>query len=108
MRDVLVAIGGLLPPPPPGAGGPFALSVPGALESLVESAGLRPGASGEVPTPYGYPDVATAVRAQLSSGPAVRAAAHAGEAAVGQALTPVMERYQRSDGTVDSTTSSAI
>jgi hypothetical protein len=54
MRDVLVAIGGLLPPPPPGAGGPFALSVPGALESLVESAGLRPGASGEVPTPYGY------------------------------------------------------
>ena len=28
MRDVLAAIGGLLPPPPPGAGGPFALSQP--------------------------------------------------------------------------------
>ena len=30
------AIGALLPPPPPGAGGPFALSQPGALEALVE------------------------------------------------------------------------
>jgi len=70
MREVLGAIGGLLPPPPPGAAGPFALSVPGALEALVEPAGLRAGAVGEVPTPYVWPDVATAVRAQSSSGPA--------------------------------------
>jgi len=78
LRDVLAAIGGLLPPPPPGAGGQFALSAPGALEALVEGAGLRAGATGEVPTPYVYPDVETAVRAQSASGPAVRAAAHAG------------------------------
>jgi hypothetical protein len=54
---------GLLPPPPPGAAGPFALSLPGALEQLVESAGLVPSNSGQVPTPYEYPDVDTAVRA---------------------------------------------
>src|SRR5689334_4479907 len=98
MRDVLAAIGGLLPPPPPGAGGPFALSGPGALEALVTGAGLRVGVDGEVPTPYAYPDVATAVRAQAATGPAVRAAAHSGEAAVTDALTAVMRRYRRDGG----------
>ena len=100
MREVLGAIGGLLPPPPPGAGGPFALSAPGALESLVEPAGLRPGVVGEVPTPYIYPDVATAVRAQMSSGPAVRAAGNAGEPALTEALTAVMRSHERAGGEV--------
>jgi SAM-dependent methyltransferase len=100
MRDVLQAIGSLLPPPPPGAGGPFALSAPGALESLVASAHLTPGTSGEVPTPYVYPDLDTAVRAQMSSGPAARAAQEAGEDALRQALTEVMHRYQQPDGQV--------
>lgn len=100
MREVLAAIGGLLPPPPPGAGGPFALSMPGALEELAGSAGLRAGTAGEVPTPYTYPDVATAVRAQLSSGPAVLAAAHAGGEALEQALTPVMRRFRNDTGEV--------
>ena len=100
MRDVLGAIGALLPPPPPGAGGPFALSPPGALELLVKSAGLVPSTSGEVPTPYEYPDVDTAVRAQSSSGPAVRAAQQAGQEAVTQALSKVMRSYERADGSV--------
>jgi SAM-dependent methyltransferase len=100
MRDVLAAIGGLLPPPPPGAGGPFALSAPGALEGLVESAGLIPQRDGEVPTPYTYPDVETAVRAQSASGPAARATQNAGAEAVHQALTEVMTSYRRPDGTV--------
>ena len=100
MRDVLRAIGGLLPPPPPGAGGPFALSQPGALEDLVESAGLLAGEAGEVPTPYCYPDVQTAVRAQLASGPAARARQHAGEQAVEDALTEVMTSYRQPDGSV--------
>jgi hypothetical protein len=75
--------------------GPFALSAPGALEGLVERAGLQPGAAGEVPTPYVYPDVETAVRAQAASGPAVRAAAQAGDAALTEALTEVMRRFRR-------------
>jgi SAM-dependent methyltransferase len=98
MRDVLSAIGALLPPPPPGAAGPFALSAPGALETLVEPAGLRPGATGEIPTPYLYPDVATAVRAQSSSGPATRAIQHSGEQALRDALTAVMKHHQHDDG----------
>lgn len=100
MREVLEAIGGLLPPPPPGADGPFALSAPGALEALVEPAGLRAGATGDVPTPYIYPDVTTAVRAQLSSGPAARAIEQSGEDALRDALTVVMERHQRDGGKV--------
>jgi SAM-dependent methyltransferase len=100
MRDVLGAIGALLPPPPPGAGGPFALSLPGALEQLVESAGLIPKDAGEVSTPYEYPDVDTAVRAQSSSGPAVRAAQQAGDEVLRQALGKVMQSYRRSDGSV--------
>ncbi|MDX6297542.1 MAG: hypothetical protein QOI51_1399 [Nocardioidaceae bacterium] len=100
MRDVLAAIGGLLPPPPPGAGGPFALSQPGALEGLVESSGLTPKEAGEVPTPYEYPDVETAVRANSSSGPAVRAAQHAGEETLVRSLHEVMTRYRQADGSV--------
>jgi SAM-dependent methyltransferase len=100
MRDVLAAIGALLPPPPPGAGGPFALSQPGALEELVESAGLTPREADEVPTRYEYPDVETAVLAQTSSGPAVRAAQHAGAEAVSRALHDVMNRYRKPNGSV--------
>lgn len=100
MRDVLAAIGGLLPPPPPGAGGPFALSRPGALEELVATAGLQPEQTGEVPTPYIYPDVTTAVQAQSSSGPAVRAANHAGPDALRTTLTDVLAGYRQPDGTV--------
>ena len=95
MREVLSAIGGLLPPPPPGAGGPFALSAPGALEDLLDQAGLSVDLVGEVDNPYTYPDVATAVRAQSASGPAVRAATEAGEEALHAALTEVMQRYHR-------------
>ena len=98
MRDVLAAVGGLLPPPPPGAGGPFALSLPGALENLVQSAGLTPRAAGEVQTPYEYVDVDTAVRAQSSSGPAVRAAQYAGEQALQEAVGKVMQSHRRTDG----------
>lgn len=98
-RVVLAAIGGLLPPPPPGAPGPFALSAPGRLEELVSAAGLKPVDDGEVPVPFEYPDLDTAVRAHLASGPARRAIEHAGfdatEAALRAALTPSV----RPDGT---------
>jgi len=48
---------------------------------------LNPDHAGDVPTPFVYPDLATAVRAQLSSGPARRAIEHAGERATRDALT---------------------
>jgi SAM-dependent methyltransferase len=98
-RVILAAIGGLLPPPPPGAGGPFALSAPGALEALVERAGLTAEHAILVPTPYEYPDLDTAVKAQLASGPARRAIEHAGLDATREALTEAFVGARQPDGT---------
>jgi SAM-dependent methyltransferase len=100
MRLVLAAIGSLLPPPPPGAGGPFALAAPGALEALVDSAGLKAGRVIDVPTPYVYPDVNTAVQGQLASGPARMAIERAGRDAVSSALVDALEPVTQPDGSV--------
>jgi hypothetical protein len=70
------------------------------LEDLVQDAGLVPERAGEVPTPYLYPGVDVAVRAQSASGPAVRAAQHAGQKALHDVLTEVMTRYRQPDGAV--------
>ena len=65
----------LMPPAPPAAPGAIAWSEPGQLEQLASSAGLTPVAVDDVANPLIYPDLATAVRTQLSSGPA-QAAIH--------------------------------
>lgn len=100
MRVVLAAIGSLLAPPPPGAGGPFALAAPGALEALVESAGLAAEKVIDVPTPYVYPDVDTAVKGQLASGPARMAIDQAGHDTVRDALVSALEPASLPDGSV--------
>ena len=79
-RVILAAIGGLLPPPPPGAEGPFALSAPGKLEELAETAGLvpegrtkyRPRSFIQTWTPPCAPSCPQARRGWLSSMPASR------------------------------------
>jgi len=100
MRVVLAAIGSLLPPPPPGAGGPFALAAPGALEALIEAAGLTTEEAVDVPTPYIYPDVDTATRAQLSSGPARRAINEAGRDTAAEAIRAAVATGLQPDGSV--------
>jgi len=100
MRVVLGAIGSLLPPPPPGAGGPFALAAPGALEALVEGAGLTAERSIDVATPYIYPDVDTATRGQLSSGPARMAINTAGLDATTAALRDALATATQADGSI--------
>ena len=80
--------------------GPFALSAAGALEALVETAGLTAERAIDVDTPFTYPDVETAVRAHLSSGPARRAIETAGLDATRDALTQVSEQAVQDDGTV--------
>jgi SAM-dependent methyltransferase len=95
---ILAAIGGLLPPPPPGAEGPFALSAPGKLEELATAAGLTPEQDGEVATPLIYPDLGTAVRTQMSSGPARMAIEHAGEQATSSALAGAFAASRLVDG----------
>jgi hypothetical protein len=94
---IIAAIAGL-PPPPAGAGGPFALSEPGRLEELAQSAGLRPERVAEVPTPFSYPDLETAIRTQLSAGPARRAIECAGESATREALGAAFAASRQSDG----------
>jgi SAM-dependent methyltransferase len=97
-RSVLAAVGSLLPPPPPGAGGPFALSEPGALEDLVGSAGLTAMGAGEVAVRFEFADLYTAVRGHLSSGPARRAIDEAGVEAVEEALRTALEASLQPDG----------
>ena len=99
-KALIGAVGALLPPPPPGAGGPFALAAPGALEALVEQAGLSAERALEVSTPFEYPDIATAERASLAAGPNRLAVNHAGVDAVRDALTTALEQFVKPDGSV--------
>ena len=99
-RAIIGAIGALLPPPPSGAGGPFALAAPGALEALVESAGLTAERALDVPTPFLYVDGATARRANLAAGPTRAAINHVGIDAVAAAFTVALEQFVQPDGTV--------
>jgi SAM-dependent methyltransferase len=99
-RTLLAALGPLMPPPPPGAAGPFALAAPGALEALVESATLTAERAIEVPTPFEYANLDTAVRASLSSGPVALAIGRGGREAVQLAATEALRPYVRHDGTV--------
>ncbi|GAC1429455.1 MAG: class I SAM-dependent methyltransferase [Ktedonobacteraceae bacterium] len=94
----LAAVGACLPPPPPGASGPFALSEPGLVESLMQQAGLTPRESAEVACPFEYPDDQTAWRAISSAGPVVRAVEYAGEAKVKQAVMESLVPYRTNSG----------
>ncbi len=87
-----------LPPPPPGAPGPFALSVPGRLEGLLEQAGLTSLTSGEVDCHFEFPDLATAVRGHMSSGPAAMAIRQAGAEAVQHTIAESLAPFQTSGG----------
>ena len=96
-RVVLSAIGSLLPPPPPGAGGPFALSPPGALERLVEAAGFEPQRANEVAVELVFANTDEATRAHLSAGPARKATETAGVEAVSAAVAESLESSIRPD-----------
>jgi SAM-dependent methyltransferase len=100
MSDVFDTLGALMPPPPPGAPVPFALERPGALEALLEGAGIDLDAGADAPAEFVYPDFETAMRAQLSAGMLVRMEEIAGRDAVHDAMRGVLERYRREDGTV--------
>jgi SAM-dependent methyltransferase len=99
-RVLIAALGALLPPPPPGSGGPFALATPGALEALVESAGLTARQALEVETPFVYADHDVAVRASLSSGPARAAIDQVGVDRVREAAGTVLREFLQADGSV--------
>ena len=78
--------------------GPFALSVPGALERLAAEAGLTQAEAFDVECTWRYPDLDTALRGLLSAGPAVRAMRHSGEEAVRRAATEAIAPFRTMQG----------
>ena len=98
LAPYVAALGKLLPPPPPGAAGPFALSAPGALETLVGKAGLRPEDITITTTTMSFPDEDTTIRGLLASGVAERAMRNSGEAAVRDGIRGAIHPFRKSDG----------
>jgi SAM-dependent methyltransferase len=94
----LRAVGALVPPPPPGAPGPFALSLPGALERFAVEAGFTPGEHANVECVWSYADLDTALRGLLSTGPAVRALRQVGEERVRRAVTEAIAPFRTARG----------
>jgi ubiquinone/menaquinone biosynthesis C-methylase UbiE len=94
----LAALRELMPPAPPGAPGPFALSEDGALQALVHEAGLTPVDGAEVECAWVYPDLQTALRGLLSSGPAVKAIETSGAERMAQAVTEVLAPFKKASG----------
>ena len=96
---MFAGLGPLMPPAPPAAPTAVAWSEEGQLERLAALAGLTPLTVADVPNPLIYPDLATAVRTQLSSGPARKAIQHSGLPAVRGALTRAFAGSRRPDAT---------
>jgi SAM-dependent methyltransferase len=94
----LKALGSLMPPPPPGAPGPFALSDETKLKGLAREARLIPGVLVDVPCPWVYPDLETALRGMLSAGPAERAARASSFGRARDAVTAAIEIYRSGSG----------
>jgi SAM-dependent methyltransferase len=96
----LKALGSLLPPPPPGAPGPFALTENHGLENILGKIGMRIQDVTDVRSVWDYPDVTTALKGLLSSGPASRAIETAGYDNVKATATEAMQPFIQSNGHV--------
>jgi len=96
---IFAELGPLMPPAPPAAPSSVAWSEDGQLEALAARAGLTALTVADVPNPLIYPDLATAVRTQLSSGPARNAIEHSGLPAVRGALTRAFAGSRTPDAT---------
>ncbi|HXF70877.1 MAG TPA: class I SAM-dependent methyltransferase [Thermoflexus sp.] len=102
LRDVMSALGPLMPPPPPGATPPHpgALSQPGALANILREAGLRVVEEGEVACPFVFPSTEASWRGNSSAGVNQAAIAHSGEAAVRAVYANADRAHLRPDGSV--------
>lgn len=98
LAAIVRALRPLLPPAPPDAPGPFALSEEGALEALVQKAGLDPVDAGYIEAPFEYRDEAELLRATLASGPAALAIRTSGENPVRRAVLAAAAPYRTTDG----------
>ncbi len=96
-RAVFSAIRDALPEPPSG-GGPFELSMPGVLESLVEQAGFAITDSQTVDCPFVFPDMETYLRAAMSGGPIQNARRILGDEKVSAVLRDTVSTFRTDDG----------
>lgn len=94
----IAAIASALPPPPPGAASPFALSEPGALATLARDAGLVPDEMADVLCEWRFCNLDTALKAILSTGPAVRAIRAVGERRVRGAVAEAIKPFRTARG----------
>jgi hypothetical protein len=79
---------------------PYAMSSPGGLETMLDPAGLRLVASGEVPLAWTYPDTETAIRALLASAGGARASRAVGEPRVREALVDAIAPFRVQHGAI--------
>jgi SAM-dependent methyltransferase len=94
----LRALAALAPPAPANAPGPFTLSGPDVLESLVAQSGFESFRKDEVDCLWSYPDLKTMAQGLLASGPGAAAKAAVGAAAARKALAAAAEPYKTSSG----------
>jgi ubiquinone/menaquinone biosynthesis C-methylase UbiE len=96
----LKAVGSLLPPPPPGAGGPFALSENQLLEKILDKIGFKILGNTDITAIWDYPEINTAIKGLLSTGPAAKAIENAGFEKVYETTLKVVEPYIQKNGHV--------
>lgn len=87
-----------LAPPPPGATAPLAASEPGAVEGLLEKAGLMVTGGGEADCPFTFTDHDAAFTAHISAGPLQKVIDIVGEDAVRTTIHDVLEADRKPDG----------
>ncbi|WP_037305637.1 class I SAM-dependent methyltransferase [Amycolatopsis orientalis] len=91
-------LAGLLPPAPRHADPAADLTDPAAVRRLLSRAGLAVGPARTLSCPWEYPDLTTALRGLLSTGPAATAISHAGLERVAETITGSISPYRRRDG----------
>ncbi len=94
----LKALAALAPPAPANAPGPFSLSGPDALESVVTQSGFEAYRTDEVDCLWSYPDLKTLGQGLLASGPGAAAKAEVGLAKARKALAAAAEPYKTASG----------
>lgn len=98
-RAFFKAVRDSLPEPPPGDG-PFGLSTPGVLESLIEQASFRVMGRDEVNCPFHYADFETFWKANAAAGPIQAALRSVSADTLRANIQNGIQPYQRADGTI--------
>ena len=94
----LKGLAALVPPAPANAPGPFSLSGPDVLDSLVSQSGFESYRKDEVDCLFSYPDLKTLAQGLLASGPGAAAKAEVGAVKARNALAAAAAPYKTASG----------